>query len=144
MLTSPRTCAPPHFSHCTGDVRLQSCKEGSFSKFMTFKTHHSVDFLGGVSECTKFAKLNIGMFFSGHSAENPRVRRLFNPVKLHAAFDNAMRNTRVLDVVGQLIGSNIHTNGNKLNLKSPGFGSPVGELCCGLTPSLAPTSIFSG
>uniref|UniRef100_A0A6A7G1F4 Phytanoyl-CoA dioxygenase n=1 Tax=Hirondellea gigas TaxID=1518452 RepID=A0A6A7G1F4_9CRUS len=60
-----------------------------------------------------------------HCAEFPRVRRLFNPARLHKVFDNAMRNPRLLDIVAQLIGPNIHTNGNKLNLKSPGFGSPV-------------------
>ena len=61
----------------------------------------------------------------GHTPENPRLRRLKNPILQHEVYARAIRNTKVLDIVEQLIGPGIRTNGNKLNLKSAGFGSPV-------------------
>ncbi len=61
----------------------------------------------------------------GHRPENPRLRRLKNPILHHAVYDRAIRQTKVLDIVEQLIGPGVRTNGNKLNMKSAGFGSPV-------------------
>lgn len=61
----------------------------------------------------------------GHTAETPRLRRLKNPVQQHSVYDQMLRHERILDVVAQLIGPGIRTNGNKLNLKSAGFGSAV-------------------
>ena len=61
----------------------------------------------------------------GHTAEAPRLRRLKNPVQQHSLYDQMLRHDRILDVVGQLIGPDIRTNGNKLNMKSAGFGSAV-------------------
>ncbi|MCI2418238.1 phytanoyl-CoA dioxygenase family protein [Saccharopolyspora sp. K220] len=61
----------------------------------------------------------------GHSAESPRLRRLKQPHLRHGAFDRALRNDRILDIVGQLIGPGIRFQNTKLNLKSPEFGSPV-------------------
>jgi ectoine hydroxylase-related dioxygenase (phytanoyl-CoA dioxygenase family) len=61
----------------------------------------------------------------GHTAENPRLRRLKNPIKHHVVYDRALKHPKILDIVEQLIGPGVRTNGNKLNLKSAGFGSPV-------------------
>jgi phytanoyl-CoA hydroxylase len=61
----------------------------------------------------------------GHSAEQPRLRRLKTPHRQHPAYDGALRNTRLLDLLGQLIGPGIRHLNTKLNLKSPEFGSPV-------------------
>jgi len=61
----------------------------------------------------------------GHTAEEPRLRRLKNPVEHHAVYDATMRHPKILDIVAQLIGPNIRTNGNKLNMKYSQFGSPV-------------------
>ena len=61
----------------------------------------------------------------GHTAESPKLRRLKNPIEQHEVYDRALRNNAILDIVEQLIGRGIRTNGNKLNLKSAGFGSPV-------------------
>ena len=60
-----------------------------------------------------------------HSATNPRVRRLKEPANHHEVYANAIRNDRILDIVEQLVGPGVRTNGNKLNMKSAGFGSPV-------------------
>src|SRR5262249_20359436 len=61
----------------------------------------------------------------GHTADSPRLRRLKAPHKQHEVYDRTMRNTRILDIVGQLIGDDIRHQNTKLNLKSPEFGSPV-------------------
>lgn len=61
----------------------------------------------------------------GHTAEAPRLRRLKNPVQQHPVYDRMLRHDQILDIVAQLIGPGIRTNGNKLNMKSAGFGSPV-------------------
>lgn len=61
----------------------------------------------------------------GHSAQNPKLRRLKDPTELHEAYRNTLRHDKILDIVSQLIGPSIWTNGNKLNMKSGGFGSPV-------------------
>ncbi len=61
----------------------------------------------------------------GHTPEEPRLRRLKNPVAQHPAYDRAMRHARILDIVESLIGAGVRTNGNKLNMKSPQFGSPI-------------------
>ncbi len=61
----------------------------------------------------------------GHSATQPRVRRLKNPAAHHAVYDQMLRHPRILDIVAQLIGPRLWTNGNKLNMKSAEFGSPI-------------------
>ncbi|MEM7028136.1 MAG: phytanoyl-CoA dioxygenase family protein [Chloroflexota bacterium] len=61
----------------------------------------------------------------GHTSENPRLRRLKNPILHHDVYDRAIRQNTVLDIVEQLIGKGVRTNGNKLNMKSAGYGSAV-------------------
>ena len=61
----------------------------------------------------------------GHSAEAPRLRRLKEPVTVHRVYDRIMRHDNIVAIVSQLIGPNMRQNGTKLNMKSPGFGSPV-------------------
>lgn len=61
----------------------------------------------------------------GHTADAPKLRRLKNPINQHEVYDRALRHPKVVAIVEQLIGKGLHTNGNKLNLKSAGFGSAV-------------------
>ena len=61
----------------------------------------------------------------GHSADQPRLRRLKSPERHHSAFDKTFRDDRVLDMLEQLIGPGIRHFGSKLNMKSAGFGSAV-------------------
>ncbi|MBI2192082.1 MAG: phytanoyl-CoA dioxygenase family protein [Planctomycetes bacterium] len=61
----------------------------------------------------------------GHTPETPKLRRLKSPTRQHAVYDRTLRHPRILDLVGQLIGPAIRYNGDKLNMKSPEFGSPV-------------------
>ena len=60
-----------------------------------------------------------------HSPEAPRLRRLKDPANQHPAYDRAMRHQGILDIVAQLVGPSIRCNGQKLNVKAAGFGSPV-------------------
>ncbi|MDP6358924.1 MAG: phytanoyl-CoA dioxygenase family protein [Planctomycetota bacterium] len=61
----------------------------------------------------------------GHSPESPKLRRLKGPISLHEVYARAIRQEQMLDIVSQLIGSGIRTNGNKLNIKYSHFGSAV-------------------
>ena len=61
----------------------------------------------------------------GHSPDAPELRRLKEPTRQHSVYDQMMRHKKILDMVVQLIGPAIRLNGDKLNLKSPGVGSPV-------------------
>jgi phytanoyl-CoA hydroxylase len=61
----------------------------------------------------------------GHTAENPRIRRIKTPHKVHALFNDIVRSPAVLDILKQLIGANLRLHGSKLNMKSAQYGSPV-------------------
>ena len=61
----------------------------------------------------------------GHTAENPRVRRIKTPHKVHALFNDIARSPAVLDILKKLIGPNLRLHGSKLNMKSAQYGSPV-------------------
>ena len=60
-----------------------------------------------------------------HSADNPRMRRLKNPILHHEVYDRALRHDKILTMVEQLIGRGVRSNGNKLNMKAPSHGSAV-------------------
>ena len=60
-----------------------------------------------------------------HSADSPKLRRLKSPVVQHEVYNQMLHHDRILDIVAQLIGERIRTNGDKLNMKSGAFGSPV-------------------
>ena len=61
----------------------------------------------------------------GHTAEQPRVRRIKTPHKVHKLFDDIVRSPAVLDILKRLIGPGLRLHGSKLNMKSAHFGSPV-------------------
>ena len=61
-----------------------------------------------------------------HSAEQPRLRRIKDPEKQDPAFDAALRDDHLLDMVSQLVGTaGIRYNGTKLNMKASGGGTAV-------------------
>ena len=60
-----------------------------------------------------------------HTYETPKLHRLKSPIDVHEVYRNALGHEKILDVVSQLIGSSIWTNGNKLNMKTGGGSSPV-------------------
>jgi len=62
----------------------------------------------------------------GHSAQDPRVRRIKTPHKQHNLFAEMMRAPRLVEALKQLLGpSGVRLHGSKINLKSPRYGSPV-------------------
>jgi ectoine hydroxylase-related dioxygenase (phytanoyl-CoA dioxygenase family) len=61
----------------------------------------------------------------GHSPENPRVRRIKAPHKVHPIFDEIVRSADVIDILTKLIGPGLRLHGSKLNMKSAQYGSPV-------------------
>ena len=61
----------------------------------------------------------------GHTAAEPRLRRLKSPVQQHDIYDRIMRHDGILDIVEDLLGPGVRTNGDKLNMKSPQYGSPI-------------------
>lgn len=61
----------------------------------------------------------------GHSSSDPRVRRIKAPHKVNPVFAEFMRSPRLLAILRALLGESVRLHGSKLNLKSPGFGSPV-------------------
>ena len=61
----------------------------------------------------------------GHTPENPRVRRIKTPHKVHQVFDDIVRGPAVIDILKRLIGPGLRLHGSKLNMKSAHFGSPV-------------------
>ena len=61
----------------------------------------------------------------GHTAENPKVRRIKAPQKVHPIFDEIVRSAPVIDILKKLIGPGLRLHGSKLNMKSAQYGSPV-------------------
>jgi phytanoyl-CoA hydroxylase len=61
----------------------------------------------------------------GHTAEQPRVRRIKAPHKVHPIFDQIVRSSAVIDILTRLIGPGLRLHGSKLNMKSARYGSPV-------------------
>ena len=61
----------------------------------------------------------------GHTAEDLRVRRIKRPSLRHDVYRSTLHHDAILDIVAQLIGPSIRYTGEKLNMKSAGFGSVV-------------------
>src|SRR5690242_18717339 len=61
----------------------------------------------------------------GHSPENPRVRRIKAPHRVHPIFDEIVRSPAVISILTKLIGPGLRLHGSKLNMKSAQYGSPV-------------------
>ena len=60
-----------------------------------------------------------------HTPEQPRVRRIKAPFKVHPIFDEMVRHPRLIAVLSQLLGPDLRLYGGKLNMKAAGYGSPV-------------------
>jgi ectoine hydroxylase-related dioxygenase (phytanoyl-CoA dioxygenase family) len=60
-----------------------------------------------------------------HTPQEPRVRRIKSPHRVHEVFDHVMRHERILAILRRLIGPAIRYDTSKLNLKSPGYGAAV-------------------
>jgi ectoine hydroxylase-related dioxygenase (phytanoyl-CoA dioxygenase family) len=61
----------------------------------------------------------------GHTPESPKLRRLKDPIVQHEVYNRNLSHPGIVAIVQQLIGPDVRSNGNKLNMKSPEYGSPV-------------------
>ena len=61
----------------------------------------------------------------GHSAAQPRVRRIKHPHKQHAVYGDLVKHPVIVGVLQALWGPNVRFHSSKLNLKSAGYGSPI-------------------
>ncbi len=61
----------------------------------------------------------------GHTAEKPALRRVSAPCDVSASCLDAMRNSRMTDMVADLIGPNVKHHHNKINSKLPGASTEV-------------------
>jgi phytanoyl-CoA hydroxylase len=61
----------------------------------------------------------------GHTAAEPRVRRIKTPHKVHPAFEAVVRSAPVMEVLTELLGANLRLKSSKLNMKAARYGSPV-------------------
>ena len=61
----------------------------------------------------------------GHSADEPRVRRIKTPDKWDGRFAAIVRHPRIVACLQALWGPNIRFDSAKLNMKAAGFGAPV-------------------
>jgi ectoine hydroxylase-related dioxygenase (phytanoyl-CoA dioxygenase family) len=62
---------------------------------------------------------------SGHSATQPRLRRLSSPTDLHATYWEFASQSSIVDAVVDLIGANVKFHHSKLNFKAPRGGEEV-------------------
>ena len=60
-----------------------------------------------------------------HTADKPALRRINNPSDISAYYYEVMSNSRMVDMVSDLIGSNLKFHHCKINLKCPGGNTVV-------------------
>ena len=60
-----------------------------------------------------------------HTQSAPRVRRIKTPHKHFPLFAELTRQSRITDILADLLGPDIRLHGSKLNMKSAGFGAAV-------------------
>ena len=126
---SLRTRAP--FMISQEEVRLYH--ERGYAKVEGVLTDAELDALRRVCdaylELSRGAQTHTDVFDlePGHTAEQPQLRRIKNPAANHAVFNYMLRHPVIVSVVEQFfgVGRGVRTNGDKLNMKSPGVGSPV-------------------
>lgn len=61
----------------------------------------------------------------GHTAQEPRVRRIKKPHMVYPVFNEFLYSTKFKAITQDLLGESVRLHGSKLNLKAPHFGSPV-------------------
>jgi ectoine hydroxylase-related dioxygenase (phytanoyl-CoA dioxygenase family) len=60
-----------------------------------------------------------------HTAEQPRVRRIKTPHKLHPLFWEVVKHPKLTSILRSLLGPNVRLHGSKLNMKLPHCGAAV-------------------
>jgi len=104
----------------TGAIVVEGVLDGVTRQIMNKVLAELVERSRGVSSHDKVYDLE-----PGHSDEDPRVRRIKTPHLVHPVFAEFMRAPKLLGILRDLLGDGVRLHGSKLNLKAPGFGSPV-------------------
>lgn len=105
----------------TGFIVIENVLNPELVHSLQLEVDQIVEQSRGVSEHTELYDLE-----SGHSADEPRVRRLKDPDKFSKLFAGLVNQPQVIDVLNTLWdGAGVRFDKSKLNLKSAGFGSPV-------------------
>ena len=60
-----------------------------------------------------------------HTPDAPRVRRIKKPNLVHPVFWDFAKSPNMISALTRLLGPDVRLHGSKLNLKDPGYGSPV-------------------
>ena len=108
------------YYHANGYLSL----EGVLSELETKDLRHTTDeFIEKSREAINHT--DVFDLEPGHSFENPRLRRIKRPTAHHPVYHQTLHHEGILNIVSDLIGPGIRTNGDKLNIKYAEFGSPV-------------------
>ena len=84
---------------------------------------HVDEIVAGAAQVT--AHTDIYDLEDGHTAANPKVRRIKAPHKHFDYFKRLVRHPGITATLSALLGPNIRLYGSKLNMKSAGYGAPV-------------------
>lgn len=107
--------------HRDGFLVVEDVFPQSMVKDLQSEVDRFVEASRGVSGHTDFYDLE-----DGHSADEPRVRRLKDPDQHSDIFAKLVDHPTVVEILNQLWdGHGVRFDQSKLNLKAAGFGSPV-------------------
>lgn len=62
---------------------------------------------------------------TGHSADQPMLRRVNDPIAISPAYLDVMRESRMVDGIADLVGPNVRFHHSKINAKLPGSDTAV-------------------
>lgn len=113
------------------DVQLDSYQENGFLVVenvfdaATLSRLQAVidEFVAGAAATT--AHTSVYDLEPSHTPEQPRVRRIKTPHKLHPIFWEIVKHSKLKSILRALLGPNVRLHGSKLNMKLPHCGAAV-------------------
>ena len=81
----------------------------------------------GFFEKSKMIKENVNIFDleDGHSSDNPRLKRIKQPHQHSQFFWDIIKESKIEEILRDLLGDNVSLKTSKLNTKAPGGGAAV-------------------
>ena len=101
------------------DAKLLKSLQGDFSEWAEESRKHSEPYGETIDGRPRFD------MDSGHTPENPTLRRVNAPVEMSDAYYEAMASSKMTDCVADLIGPNVKFHHSKINAKLPGGQTAV-------------------
>ncbi len=124
MPTTPRTHVLTDAQRASyaeqGWLSLPAFVDAAWLKRLRAVTEEFVDQSRALTESNVLFDLD-----TGHSADEPRLRRLSSPTDLHEAYWEFASRSPLVDVVADLIGPNVKFHHSKLNFKAARGGEEV-------------------